>query len=51
MSMVSHASPVQPRSHWHLTLPRGATDRELLAALGPGSAHDDTAVPPFEDSP
>ena len=34
-----------------VTLPRGATDRELLAALGPGSAHDDTAVPPFEDSP
>ena len=33
-----------------VTLPRGATDRELLAALGPGSAHHETAVPPLEDT-
>lgn len=33
-----------------VTLPRGATDRELLAALGPGSAHDDTAVLLLEDA-
>ena len=32
-----------------VTLPRGATDRELLAALGPGSAHDETAVLLLED--
>ena len=31
-------------------LPRGATDREVLAALGPGSAHHEKAVLLLEDA-
>ena len=31
-------------------LPRGATDHEVLAALGPGTAHDETAVLVLDDA-
>ena len=48
----SRERPATPAEAGNMvTLPRGATDRELLAALGPGSVHDDTAVLLLEDEP
>lgn len=42
--------PAAPAEADVALLPRGVTDMELLAALGPGSAHDNTAVLLLEDA-